>query len=318
MRRLVMLLVSTVAATSGVIVATPGPTYADTVCQQINPATGECLIYVEVPGDPSDPGDGGDGPKDSGSGASCYWDGTDLGITKPPPGPVPCSSEFGYWSNGYLCYISLLDPQPPTGDPMWQGHESGDGAIYNCYQPQTDILALLWSATPPPNSGAGPTPGEVAQIAIEQMGLRAIDIGITPEPIEGSIGLVGMPVWLWAANPDAHSWGPITATASAGGVTVIATATARQVVWDLGDGTQVTCTNPGTPYQASYGKAASPDCGHVYNQSSATQPGGRYTVSATSQWVITWEGAGQTGTIVLNGLTRTAAIAVGEAQVLVH
>ena len=148
------------------------------------------------------------------SGAACYWDGTDQGITKPPPGPVPCSSEYGYWSNGYNCYISLLDPQPPAGDPSWQGHEPGDGAVYNCYQPQTDLLIWIWSADPPPNSGAGPTPREVAQIAIEQMELRAIDIGITPEPGEDSIGIVGMPVWMWAANPDSHTVGPITESAS--------------------------------------------------------------------------------------------------------
>ena len=61
-----------------------------------------------------------------------------------------------------------------------------------------------------------------------------------------------------------------------------------------------------------------PDCGHVYDKSSSTKAGGKYTVSATSDWVVTWEGAGQTGTIRLNGLTRTVAIAVGEAQVLVQ
>ena len=66
-------------------------------------------------------------------------------------------------------------------DPNWQGHEPGDGAVYNCYQPQTDLLIWIWSQDPPPNSGVGPTPREVAQIAIEQMDLRAIDIGITPE-----------------------------------------------------------------------------------------------------------------------------------------
>ena len=63
------------------------------------------------------------------------------------------------------------------------------------------------------------------QIAIENMHLRAIDIGIAPEPGPDSIGLVGMPVWMWAANPDEHTVGPITESASAGGITVTATAT---------------------------------------------------------------------------------------------
>lgn len=86
----------------------------------------------------------------------------------------------------------------------------------------------------------------------------------------------------------------------------------------MGDGIKVNCTPPGKPYKASYGKASSPDCGHTYKKSSSKNSGGKYTVTATSDWVITWEGAGQTGTIRLNGLTRTAAIAVGEAQVLVQ
>ena len=86
----------------------------------------------------------------------------------------------------------------------------------------------------------------------------------------------------------------------------------------MGDGTQIICTTTGTPYKASYGKQQSPDCGHVYAKSSSTKSGGKYTVTASSDWVITWDGAGQTGTIRLNGLTRSVAIAVGEAQVLVQ
>ena len=319
MRRFVARVVALSLAAAGLLILAPAPSFADTVCQVTDPETGVCLIYVEVPGTPGDPGDGGDdGPEDTGSGAACYWDGTAQGITKPPPGPVPCSSEYGYWSNGYNCYISLLDPQPPAGDPNWQGHEPGDGAVYNCYQPQTDLLIWIWSQDPPPDSGTGPTPREVAQIAIEQMDLRAIDIGITPEPGEDSIGIVGMPVWMWAANPNEHTVGPITESATAGGIRVTATAKLQRITWDMGDGSTVKCASGGTAYKASYGDAKSPDCGYVYQKSSSKRPSGKYTVTASSDWVITWEGAGQTGTLRLNGLTRTVAIAVGEAQVLVQ
>lgn len=319
MRSLVVRVVVTSLALAGLLILAQAPSYADTVCQVTDPETGVCLIYVEVPGTPGDPGDGGDnGPEDTGGGAACFWDGSDQGITEPPPGPVPCTSEFGYWSNGYRCYISLLDPQPPAGDPNWQGHEPGDGAVYNCFQPQTDLLIWIWSADPPPNSGTGPTPRDVAQIAIEQMDLRAINIGITPEPGEDNIGIVGMPVWMWAANPDQHTIGPITESASASGITITATAKLHRITWGMGDGATVRCMTAGTPYEASYGNSKSPDCGYVYEKSSSRQANGKYTVTATSDWVITWEGAGQTGTIRLNGLTRTAAIAVGEAQVLVQ
>ena len=319
MRRLLTLALTIAALAGGLVGLMSLAAYGDTVCGQTDPATGECLIWIEVPGNPGDPGEpGDDGPKDTGSGAACYWDGTDQGITKPPPGPVPCSSQFGYWSNGYRCYIQLLDPQPAAGDPSWQGHEPDDGAVYQCYQPQTDLLVLVWSADPPPDSGTGPTPREVAQLAIADMRLTAINIGIAPKAEDGSVGIVGMPVWMWVANPNEHTWGPITASASAGGVSVTATARVHKVTWDMGDGNEVTCTTAGTPYEAAYGNKKSPDCGHVYITSSSSESDQKFTVTATSDWVIDWEGAGQAGTIRLNGLVREAQIAIGEAQVLVQ
>ena len=296
----------------------PMPASADTECQVNDPQSGVCLVWVEVPATPSGAGEDNDGaPKETGAGEGCVWDGTAQGVTKPPPGPVPCTSEAGYWSNVRNCYIMLLDPQPAPGDASWQGHEPGDGAVYQCYQPQTGILVWIWTQDPPPDSTAGPTPGEVARLAIEDMQLRAIDIGLVPEPGPDSIGLVGMPVWMWAASPGGSTFGPITATASAGGVTITATAKVHKVSWDMGDGTTVTCLNAGTPYDPSYGRQESPDCGHVYEKSSSHQTSGKYIVTATSSWVVTWTGAGQSGVIRLNGLQRSAEIAVGEAQVLV-
>jgi len=230
---------------------------------------------------------------------------------------VACTSQFGYWSNTYNCYIQALKPQPPAGDPGWQGHQPGDGAVYGCYQPQTDMAINIWAQNAPPGAGTGPTPREVAETAIKQMGLAAIDIGIAPNPGPDSVGLVGMPVWMWAKNPSDHTVGPITAAASAGGVTITATAKLLHVTWDMGDDNQVVCNTAGTPYQPSYGREKSPDCGYVYTKSSADQPGQSYTVTATSAWVITWTGAGQTGTIRLGGLTRSTQITIGEAQVLV-
>jgi hypothetical protein len=317
-RRLIARVAFTSLVVAGLTTLAPGPTHADTDCQVTDPETGVCLIWIQVPGDPGDPAEPGDDATDSGTGPACYWDGTDQGISDPPPGPVACSSEHGYWSNGYNCYISPVDPQPPAGDPSWQGHVPGDGAVYHCYQPQTGLLIQIWSQNQPPNSGGGPTPQEVAQLAIEQMNLHAIDIGIVPEPAGDSIGLVGMPVWMWAASPDSDTVGPATASATAGGITVTATARVDQITWDMGDGNKVRCDTAGTPYRASYGNRKSPDCGHVYLSSSSSEPGDRYTVTATSDWVITWEGAGQTGTVRLDGLARSVQIAIGEAQVLVQ
>ena len=148
------------------------------------------------------------------------------------------------------------------------------------------MLICIWSEDPPPNSGTGPTPREVAQLAIDQMNAHGHRHRHRTRARPDSIGLVGMPVWMWAANPDAHTCGPATASATAGGITVTATARVHQITWDMGDGTKVVCRTAGTPYKAAFGKQESPDCGHVYTTSSSHEPGDKFTVTATSDWVI--------------------------------
>jgi hypothetical protein len=207
-----------------------------------------------------------------------------------------------------------MDPQPPPSNPLWQGRGSATGgAIYTCASP--DVYTALWLANPPDVAAQGPTPRELAQRAVEQMNLRAIDIGIAPRP--DGVGLVGVPVWLWVDNPTPSTFGPETESASAGRVTVTATARVHRLTWDMGDGTTIECTSAGTPYQEPFGFEESPDCGHSYTAESHGQAGDKYTVTATSDWVVEWEGAGQTGTITLDGLVAQVELTVAEAQVLV-
>ena len=141
------------------------------------------------------------------------------------------------------------------------------------------------------------------------MGLQAIAIGIVPESAPGRIGIIGLPSWMWAQTPGENTMGPITRSATAGAYSVSATAKVNKVVWNMGNGDSVTCSGPGTPYADSYGKASSPTCGYTY-----VRPGA-YTVTATSYWIVTWAGIGQTGTIPLN-FSRSTAITMGEVQVL--
>ena len=163
----------------------------------------------------------------------------------------------------------------------------------------------------PAGPAAPPDPRVLALRAIATMRRRAIGIGIVPEPRVGSVGIVGLPTWMWVANPGRHTWGPITRTPSSAGYSVTATAKVQRVVWAMGDGHTVSCTQRGTPYEDSFGKRSSPDCGHTYTRQ------GRYTVRATSYWLVTWAGIGQSGTIPLD-FTRTAVITMGEAQVLIR
>ncbi len=305
-------------AVAGLLSLAVAPGFADggTECGYVDPESGMCVIVVQPePGPETSAED--DGPEQTDGGSPCYWDPAPQGPSGPAAGPVPCTSDHGYWSNSYDCYIERLDPQPPPTAPFWEGAYVEGGAVYQCFQPQTGTAVSIWLAEPPPPSGAGPSPGEVARLAVDQMNLSAINIGIAPEPGEGSIGLVGMPVWMWADHPDEHTFGPNSASASAGGITVTATAEVDKVTWVMGDGAEVVCHTAGTPYKPSFGMKPSPDCGHVYQRSSAGAPGDRYTVTALTDWIVRWQGAGQSGVIRMDGLERSVQIAVGEAQVLV-
>ena len=232
---------------------------------------------------------------------------------------MPCSDPtYGSWSQDRNAYCRRLNPQPPPGDPRWEGHYP-DGAVYECilgpaYQGSLRS-GTVWAPTAPPGALPAMTPEEAARIVVERMDLRAADIGIVPEDTPGRIGLVGLPVWMWT-TPGPSTFGPQTLTGTAGGITITATARVERIVWSMGDGTSVTCTTPGTPYQESYGDRMSPDCGHRYSRTSVGKPDNAYPITATSYWVVNWTGGGSSGRIVLD-LTAQTQIQVGELQVLV-
>lgn len=224
---------------------------------------------------------------------------------------VPCKDpELGSFSDG--CYYKPATPQPPAEDPAWKGHKPGDGAIYqrSCPMGPTSTQGYVWMDQPP--AAAAVDPAQLAQEALDKMTLKGPDIGITPKP--GGKGVVGMPVWMWTEK-SAETYGPNSASASAGGITVTATAKVSKIVWKMGDGTSVTCHTAGSPYKASYGKKDSPDCGHAYSKPSSTEPSGKYHVTATATWDIDWEGGGQTGDLT-EIRDSDVDITVAEVQVL--
>jgi hypothetical protein len=126
---------------------------------------------------------------------------------------------------------------------------------------------------------------DLVEQAIARLPLGPPDIHIAPDP--SGVGLVGLPVWMW--TPETGStWGPLTDSLTALGHTVSVTASAEQITWDMGDGTERVCAGPGTPYEPDFGAESSPTCGHAYEQPSRSQSEGRYTVTATTEWHIDW------------------------------
>ncbi|MET7456259.1 ATP/GTP-binding protein [Streptomyces sp. NPDC005574] len=229
--------------------------------------------------------------------------------------PVPCNlKDFGDWVNGRNCYFKQADPQPPSGDPRWEGHDPDDGTVFDSYCPDNPEMTSQWFAQPP-GGGAAVDPEVLAREAVRKMRLRGPDIA---SPRAAGKYTVGVPVWMWV-NQKATTYGPQSASASAGGVTVTATAKVSQIVWRMGDGTTVTCRGPGTVYRASVGMSESPTCGHVYSKTSAAAQGGRYQLTATSTWAINWEvtagGGGQNGQLTQTQQSQMH-VTTGEVQVV--
>ena len=160
-----------------------------------------------------------------------------------------------------------------------------------------------------PGAAQLPSPAELAAMARKQLRLPTPTIAANPVGDQ----LVNLPTWMWLSR----GWGPVSATASVPGVSVTAVATPTSVSWSMGDGSTVTCTGAGTPFRPGTDpKAPSPDCGHTYRTSSASQAGQAFPVIATLHWTVTWSGAGQGGTFPDMTTTGNAPFRVAESQAL--
>ena len=173
-------------------------------------------------------------------------------------------------------------------------------------------------ASEPPDAAApaGPavTPEQAAYIASARIRLTAPKpmIGPPPEINEWGMAAVGYPLWLWAEgnlNP-----GPVSD--SVYDLSVSLDARLVSVVFDMGDGGRVTCSDVTTRWtRAVEPGAKSPTCGYAYTRPSL--PDGSYTVTAHAVWAIDWFINRTTGSIPFYQSASTE-IPVGELQVLVR
>lgn len=304
------------ALLTGAVLALIGATSAQADYVYCDPATRICYTVIEQPA--VDPPHNPDPETGFTPGASlCLYEKPGVGNIE-----IPCTNGPGtYWSNNRQCYVSVSEvqsPPPPGGDP--------GGAWYNCdpytgpgaCDPATEICrdpwgVTFWSNTPPPGITTL-TPQQAAWRLVQSFQIRGIDIGFAPDPgVPGSRSYVGVPIWMWVDEPQPLTFGPYTETATLGGVTITATARVTSILWNMGDGRTVACAGAGTEFLVQYGAVDSPTCGHRYAQTSKDQPGGRYTVTATSQWQVTWNGGGVSGTIPLTAQSQTT-VQINELQ----
>ena len=204
-------------------------------------------------------------------------------------------------------------PPPQIQQELGTGGQTPGQWVFpvNCGGPSiTNPAAPFW-VTNTQTAAAPVNPAALAQQALSKLALAAPSIEMAPPASTDQ--LVNVSTWLWI-NPAA--WQDLSATAAAGPVSATATATPVEVVWNMGDGNQVTCAGPGTPYSPA-NPNASTDCSYTWTQSSAAQPDGAYEVTATVYWHVAWTATGAPGGGSLGQIAGPAArvaVRVAESQ----
>lgn len=260
----------------------------------------------------------------------------------PPSTGVGCSVLVG-------CGVGAYDPATNTGngDPGEQTGGSGGGPVcvekplaeppdpnapvYEGHTPTEGTVVMLWCDGVPsgapyfsPNAGpGGPPPVDpavLAQQAYEQIPIAvpAMNFGPTPTTIA-----VRYWTYLWVDDQ-----GEPTATATAGAVSVTATAHLESVIWSMGEPVSadalsvlappIECDggfDPGPDVDIAAAQPLPGSCAYMYEvRSTAERTGGRmaWPVTASATWVIDWvSNTGVTGTITAPPFVSTTAVCVG-------
>jgi hypothetical protein len=230
------------------------------------------------------------------------------------------------------CFWKLLVPQPPAGDPLYQGQSAAAGDLYsvtcethNGMNVGNAAATIQYTTQAPVNPNQSLSP--LQQAAATALNLLVTGLAVANFPATGSApppgdGVVGVPMWLWSDIPHAL-WDPISKTTNVVLAKVTLSFQGEQVDWDMGDGHHVICSTPGTAYtKPAFPNVAynvysgtpgpSPDCGHTY------QTAGSYGVTSTVTWLMAFQVssiAGSTsGTFVVSRTTKITMMNIGELQ----
>ncbi|MFT4108456.1 hypothetical protein, partial [Propionicimonas sp.] len=137
----------------------------------------------------------------------------------------------------------------------------------------------------------------------------APQVGPDPSTNEWKMAAVGYPLWLWNTGPTS-----VVDRVRAYGVTFTLRAQWTSSRFSMGDGQSVTCTSTRAWSRGVSPGASSPVCGYTYQTSSL--PHGRYTVTSTTSWRISWSALGLSGSFPAS-FTGNRSLAVGELDALV-
>ena len=229
----------------------------------------------------SSPGSGGggrSGGSGGGSGSGCTYTGLDQTMS------------------GYADSLALLGLGETRGP--------GAGGWYRKICPDGSAT-VVWIPTRAP----AVDPAVLAQQAFDRTTIPLP--GIRLNPPAGADQVVNVPTWLWVEN-----FQPVSATASAGPVTVTVVAKPVRSDWSMGTGDSVSCAGAGTPYDTSRPpEAQRTGCSYTYRRSSASRPTGAYALRATTVWHVTWTATGVSASGDFGLVNRSADVAVRVAEI---
>lgn len=237
-----------------------------------------CVVATD-PGAPGDPGDQGDAA-DDGHGE------LPVGCHKSDGTEVPCQTSDGTWWSGHQCYAEPYDA--PAGSAAWQGHSNG--SLWGCTSCEsagastTCDVQVIWTA--PGQEPGPPTPEELASTALGQLPLAKAKVRTAPAPPDATY--IGIENWLWI--PESQ-WATLHKSVTAESTTVTVTAAPAEVSWNVGPRT-ITCHGPGRAWVKGMTDAASTTCSVTYRDTSVDELGGRFAITATIRYRVTWACSG--------------------------
>lgn len=197
----------------------------------------------------------------------------------------------------------ISDTADRLADHGW-GNPGGDGegAWYRKICPD-GTGTLVWIPA------GGVDPAVLAEQAFDRAQIPLPGVELSPP--EGTDQVVNVATWMWVDNFTA-----ISASATAGAVTVTVTARPVRVDWSMGNGDTVSCPTGGTPYDNSRPpESQHSDCTYTYRRSSAAGSNGTFTMRATTRWHVTWVATGVAASGDLGFIGRSTDIVVRVAEI---
>ncbi len=197
------------------------------------------------------------------------------------------------------------DSQPvPGGSPVSKNPVPGQTYGLTCRDAAGNEVVNRLVRYDPANSAAAVDPQLLAQEAAARLTVSPPQVELSPKA--GLNQIVQLRTWMWVTN-----WEPDAASASVPGVTATVTATPTKVTWNMGNGDQVVCNGPGTPFDFSRPEESqATDCSYTYRHSSTGQPGAVYQVSATMSYDVSWSAEGAPGGGALPAVSATQTFPV--------